>query len=57
MPPVFWIGLGIAGFGVLVGFVSGARSSSTSVTTGLAVGAFLGLMAGFPLLAIGLSTS
>ena len=57
MPPVFWIGLGIAGFCVLVGFVSGARSRTTSVTTGLAIGAFLGVMAGFPLLAIGLSTS
>jgi hypothetical protein len=57
MPPVFWIGLGIAGFCAFVGFVSGARSRTTSVTTGLAIGAFLGVMAGFPLLAIGLSTS
>lgn len=57
MPDVFWIGLGIALFGTLVGFVSGARSRGTATTTGLAIGAFLGLMAGFPLLAIGLSTS
>ncbi len=57
MPPVFWIGLGIAGFGVLVGFLSGARSSSTRTLTGVAIGAYLGLMAGFPLLAIGLATS
>jgi hypothetical protein len=57
MPDVFWIGLGIAAFGALVGLLSGARSRSTRTLTGLAIGAFLGLMAGFPLLAIGLSTS
>jgi hypothetical protein len=57
MPPVFWIGLGIAGFGVLAGFFAGARSRSTPTLTGAAIGAFLGVMAGFPLLAIGLSTS
>ena len=57
MPGVFWIGLGIAAFGVLVGFIAGVRSRSTGILTGLAVGAFLGVMAGFPLLAIGLSTS
>jgi hypothetical protein len=57
MPGVFWIGLGIAAFGVLVGFITGARSRSTGVLTGLAIGAFLGIMAGFPLLALGLSTS
>lgn len=57
MPPVFWIGLGISGFCVLVGFVSGARSSSTRTLTGVAIGAYIGLMAGFPLLAIGLATS
>jgi hypothetical protein len=57
MPGVFWIGLGIAAFGVLVGFITGARSRSTGVLTGLAIGAFLGIMVGFPLLALGLSTS
>jgi hypothetical protein len=57
MPPLFWIGLGIAAFCTLVGFVSGARSASTATATGLAIGAFIGMMAGFPLLAIGLSTS
>jgi len=35
----------------------GARSRSTRTLTGLAIGAYLGLMAGFPLLAIGLATS
>ena len=57
MPDVFWIGLGIAAFCALVGFVSAARSRGTRTLTGLAIGAFLGLMAGFPLLAIGLATS
>jgi hypothetical protein len=57
MPDVFWIGFGFLAFGALVGLVSGARSRGTRTLTGLAVGAFLGLMAGFPLLAIGLSTS
>jgi hypothetical protein len=57
MPGIFWIGLGFLAFGILVGFLAGARSRSTGVLTGLAIGAFLGLMAGFPLLAIGISTS
>jgi hypothetical protein len=57
MPPVFWIGLGIAGLGVLVGLFAGARSRSTPTLTGLAIGAYLGGMAAFPLLAIGLATS
>lgn len=57
MPDVFWIGLGIAVFCALLGFVSAARSGGTRTLTGLAIGAFLGLMAGFPLLAIGLATS
>jgi hypothetical protein len=57
MPGTFWIGLGLAAFGILIGLLAGARSRSTGALTGLAIGAFLGLMAGFPLLAIGLSTS
>ena len=57
MPPVFWIGLGIAAVGPLVGLLSGARSRSTSTLTGLAIGTYLGVMAAFPLLAIGLATS
>ena len=57
MPDVFWIGLGLAGFIVLVGFLAGARSRNTKTLTGLAIGAFLGVLAAFPLLAIGLSTS
>lgn len=57
MPPVFWIGFGIAAFCAFVGLVSGARSRSASALTGLAIGTYLGVMAGFPLLAIGLATS
>jgi hypothetical protein len=57
MNGTFWLGLGLAAFGVLIGLLVGARSRSTPLLTGLAIGAFLGLMAGFPLLAIGLSTS
>jgi hypothetical protein len=57
MPPVFWLGLGIAGFVFLVGVIAGARSGTTTVRAGAAIGAYLGIMLAFPLLAIGLSTS
>jgi uncharacterized membrane protein len=55
MPGVFWIGLAISALCVLVGFVAGVKSTTTSTPTAVAIAAFLGLMAGFPLLAIGLS--
>jgi hypothetical protein len=57
MPPVFWIGLGIAGFVFLVGVIAGARSRTASLASGAAIGAYLGVMFAFPLLAIGLATS
>lgn len=57
MPPVFWIGLGIAATIFLVGVVSGARSRTASLGTGAAMGAYLGVMLAFPLLAVGLATS
>lgn len=57
MPPVFWLGLGIAAFIFLVGVIAGARSRTTSLATGAAMGLYLGVMCAFPLLAIGLSTS
>jgi hypothetical protein len=57
MPDVFWIGLAITALCVLVGFVAGVKSRTTATLTGVAIGAFLGVMAGFPLLAIGLSTA
>jgi hypothetical protein len=57
MPPVFWIGLGIAAVFFFVGCISGARSRTATLRSGAAMGAYLGVMAAFPLLAIGLATS
>jgi len=57
MPPVFWIGLGIAATFFLIGVVSGARSRTATLASGAAMGAYVGVMAAFPLLAIGLATS
>lgn len=57
MPDVFWIGVAIALAGAFAGFVAGARSRGTATLTGLAIGAYMGLMAAFPLLAIGLAAS
>ncbi|HEU5143468.1 MAG TPA: hypothetical protein VFU04_09970 [Solirubrobacterales bacterium] len=56
MPDIFWLGFAIALFAAVVGLISGARSRSTGALTGLAIGAFLGVLAAFPFLAIGLST-
>lgn len=57
MPPVFWLGFGIAAFFVLVGAISGARSRTATLASGAAIGTYIGVMAAFPLLAIGLATS
>jgi hypothetical protein len=57
MPDVFWIGLVLAAVIFLIGVFAAARSRTTSLLTGAAVGAYLGLMLSFPLLAIGLATS
>lgn len=57
MPPVFWIGLGIAAVFLVLGALVGARSRSSSLGSGAAMGAYLGIMSAFPLLAIGLATS
>jgi hypothetical protein len=57
MPPVFWIGFGIAAFIFLVGVIAGARSQTTSVGTGALMGLYLGVMLAFPLIGIGLATS
>jgi hypothetical protein len=57
MPPIFWIGLGIWAFVFFLGFVAGARSNTASARSGALMGLYLGVMAAFPLLAIGLSTS
>jgi len=57
MPDVFWIGLVLAGVIFLLGVIGGARSNTTSLRAGAAIGAYLGVMLAFPLLAIGLATS
>jgi uncharacterized membrane protein len=57
MPPIFWIGLGIAAFIFLVGTIAGARSRTGSLKQGALTGAYLGVMLAFPLLAVGLATS
>jgi hypothetical protein len=57
MPPVFWLGLGIAAFIFLVGVVAGARSRTATLRSGALMGLYLGVMLAFPLLAIGLATS
>jgi hypothetical protein len=57
MPDVFWIGFVLAAAIFLIGVLAGARSRTTSLLAGAAVGAYLGIMLAFPLLAIGLATS
>lgn len=57
MPPVFWLGLGVAAVIFLIGAVAGARSRTATLGSGAAIGALMGLMSAFPLLAIGLATS
>jgi hypothetical protein len=57
MPPVFWIGLAIAAVFFVLGAIIGARSRSSTLGGGAAMGAYLGIMSAFPLLAIGLSTA
>lgn len=57
MPGVFWLGLGISLFVFFVGAISGARSRTGTLASGAATGAYLGIMCGFPLLALGLATS
>jgi hypothetical protein len=57
MPDVFWIGLILALAIFLIGAISGARSRSASLRTGALMGAYMGIMLAFPLLAIGLATS
>lgn len=57
MPPVFYIGLAIAAVFFVLGAIIGARSRSSTLGGGAAMGAYLGIMSAFPLLAIGLSTA
>jgi hypothetical protein len=57
MPDVFWIGLTLAVAIFLIGVISGARSRTTSLRAGAAMGAYMGIMLAFPLLALGLANS
>jgi hypothetical protein len=57
MPAIFWIGAGLAALVCVIGALSGARSRTASFGSGAAMGAFLGFMIAFPLIAIGLSSS
>jgi len=57
MPDVFWIGLTLAVAIFLIGAISGARSRTSSLRTGAAIGAYMGIMLAFPLLALGLANS
>jgi hypothetical protein len=57
MPDVFWIGLVVVAFCVLLGLVAGAKSRTANARSGLAMGFYLGVMFAFPLLALGLATS
>ncbi len=57
MPDIFWLGLGLLAVFVVIGFIAGVKSRTTATPTAVAIGAFLGLMAAFPLLAIGLASS
>lgn len=57
MPQIFWLGFGIAAAFILIGAVSGARSRTATLGSGAAMGAYLGVMSAFPLLAIGLATT
>jgi len=57
MPDVFWIGVVLAVAVFLIGVISGARSGTSSLRTGAAIGAYMGIMLAFPLLALGLANS
>lgn len=57
MNTVLVIGLGTVAAGFLLGGLVGSRSRAEGARTGAAIGAYLGLMFGFPLLAIGLANT
>ena len=57
MDTIFWIPIGAIVLGLLLGAVLGAKSRSSSAPHGMLVGIFLGVMATFPLWAIGLSNT
>jgi hypothetical protein len=57
MPPIFWIGCGVAAFICVTGAFSGMRAESANLRSGAAMGLMLGFMIAFPLIAIGLASS
>jgi hypothetical protein len=57
MPPIFWIGCGVAALICATGAFSGARAETANLRSGAAMGLMLGFMLAFPLIAIGLSSS
>ena len=57
MDTILWIPIGAIVLGLLVGAVLGAKSRNSSAAHGMLVGIFLGVMATFPLWAIGLSNT
>lgn len=57
MPSIFWIGAGLAALICVTGAFTGARSRTATFGSGAAIGAFLGFMVAFPLIAIGLASS
>ena len=57
MPGIFWIGLTLAVAIFLIGAISGARSRTTGLRTGALMGAYMGIMLAFPMLAIGIATN
>jgi hypothetical protein len=57
MPSIFWIGIGFAALICFISALVGARSSSMSFRSGAVMGAYMGFMLAFPLIAIGLASS
>jgi hypothetical protein len=57
MPPVFWIGVGFAAVICFLSTIAGARSRTATFASGAAIGAFMGFMLAFPLIAIGIASS
>lgn len=57
MNPIFWFPIGAVAIGILLGGYLGRSSASSSAKSGMLVGIYLGVMATFPLLAIGLANA
>ncbi|MFN8111885.1 MAG: hypothetical protein U0R51_01665 [Solirubrobacterales bacterium] len=57
MDEIFWIPISLIVIACLLGLILGAKSRSSSGRSGMLVGLFLGVMASFPLIAIGLANT